>query len=164
VQAGDGRFFLNTTAGHYDAIVVDVYRWPYIPFHLVTREAFEAARSRLSPRGVVVVKCDRGELGQDIAATMRQVFPQVFTLNSLLIGVNAPVGDGVENLRQNLARVRSPTLRRIMQAALDSTAGPAPFQEWKGAGEVFTDDHAPVEYILHRRFWSWFQRMSAQKG
>ena len=32
----------------YDAIVVDAYRQPYIPFHLATREFFELARDRLT--------------------------------------------------------------------------------------------------------------------
>ena len=33
----------------YDAIIVDAYRQPYIPFYLATREFFELARERLQP-------------------------------------------------------------------------------------------------------------------
>ena len=50
--AEDARPFLRRTDERYDAIFVDAYRQPYIPFYLTTREFFELARDRLSPGGV----------------------------------------------------------------------------------------------------------------
>ena len=41
----DARPFLRRSSGGYDAIIVDAYRQPYIPFYLTTREFFELARS-----------------------------------------------------------------------------------------------------------------------
>jgi spermidine synthase len=154
VHIGDGRRFLNRAERTWDVIAVDVYRWPYIPFHLITREAFETMRGHLAPGGVVTVKCDRGAIGQNIAATLKSVFPQVFQLSSMLIAVNTPVGDGVANLARNARAVKHPTLRRIMERALETRQTPYPFQEWTGSGQVFTDDLAPVELILHKGLWN----------
>ena len=39
----------------YDAIFVDAYRQPYIPFYLTTKEFFELVRDRLNPGGSVIV-------------------------------------------------------------------------------------------------------------
>ena len=60
----DARPFLRRTDERYDVIIVDVYRQPYIPFYLATREFFELARDRLRPGGMVVVNVGHPE-GQD---------------------------------------------------------------------------------------------------
>ena len=41
----DARPFLRATDERYDAIFVDAYRQPYIPFYLATREFFELCTS-----------------------------------------------------------------------------------------------------------------------
>ena len=53
--AEDARPFLRRTEARYDAIFVDAYRQPYIPFYLTTREFFTLARERLAPGGVLIV-------------------------------------------------------------------------------------------------------------
>ena len=61
--------------------MVDVYRQPYIPFYLATREFFELVRDRLTPGGVVIVNVGHPE-GQDdlekvLGATMDAAFRTV---------------------------------------------------------------------------------------
>ncbi len=72
---GDARVELRRSAGDYDAILVDAYRQPYIPFHLSTREFFTLARERLAPGGVVIVNVGHpagdDELEKVLSATMR---------------------------------------------------------------------------------------------
>ena len=57
-------------------------------------------------------------LGVALAGTMRQVFPQVFVIdtagfgNQIFVGVNQPVGDGVLNFQQNFERMQVPVLNR----------------------------------------------------
>ena len=70
------------TDERFDAIVVDAYRQPYIPFHLATREFFHLVRDRLAPGGRggdqrrdAAATDDRGV--SRIAETMRAVFPAV---------------------------------------------------------------------------------------
>src|SRR4051812_1449828 len=56
VHHEDARPFLRRRPhSRWDAILVDAYRQPYIPFYLVTKEFFELVRDRLTPGGVVVV-------------------------------------------------------------------------------------------------------------
>src|SRR4030095_11070197 len=55
VYTADARPFLRRTQRRWDAIVVDAYRQPYIPFYLTTREFFALVRERLAPGGVVLV-------------------------------------------------------------------------------------------------------------
>ena len=47
VHHEDARPYLRRTSSSYDAIMVDVYRQPYIPFYLATREFFELVRDHL---------------------------------------------------------------------------------------------------------------------
>src|SRR5581483_4059926 len=51
VEARDGRIALAEATSSFDAVVVDAYRGAYVPPHLVTREFFALARSRLAPGG-----------------------------------------------------------------------------------------------------------------
>ena len=65
----------------YDAIFVDAYRQPYIPFYLTTQEFFELVRERLNPGGVVIVNAGHPEgsreLEKVLAAGVRSAFPHV---------------------------------------------------------------------------------------
>jgi predicted membrane-bound spermidine synthase len=51
----DARFWLAGDRGPFDAVIVDAYRQPYIPFHLSTVEFFEEVRDRLAPGGVAAI-------------------------------------------------------------------------------------------------------------
>ena len=95
VHHEDARPYLRRTDARYDAIMVDVYRQPYIPFYLVTREFFELARDRLRPGGVVIVNVGhpegQQELDQVLGATMADVFGTVLRdpdedTNTMLVG------------------------------------------------------------------------------
>ena len=55
----DARYWLDTQAGHYDVIVLDAYRQPYIPFHLTTQEFFQQVRDHLNTGGVAAVNVGR---------------------------------------------------------------------------------------------------------
>jgi hypothetical protein len=85
----------------------------------------------------------------------------VFQLSSMVIAVKSPVGDGVANFEANARRVQDPTLRGIMEEALRSRATAVPFVEWHGSAQVFTDDLAPVEFILHRQ---WLKKLASGSG
>jgi spermidine synthase len=147
----DARPFLRRApAGRYDAIFVDAYRQPYIPFYLATREFFELVRSRLAPGGVVVVNVGHPEgdarLERAIGATMREVFPFVARdpardVNTLLVGAAAPAR--VEALTAGNEGV-PPALRSLAES-VGARLAPA-----LRGGEVWTDDRAPVEWLVDR--------------
>ena len=79
VHNEDARPWLRRSEGGYDAIFVDAYRQPYIPFYLATEEFFELVRDRLAPGGVVVVNAGHPEGNDDLekvlGRTMAEVFP-----------------------------------------------------------------------------------------
>jgi len=54
VATADGRPYLATHATHYDAIFLDAFRQPYIPFYLTTQEFWKLADERLRPGGMVM--------------------------------------------------------------------------------------------------------------
>ncbi len=144
----DARPWLEHSAGGYDAIMVDAYRQPYIPFYLATREFFELARERLAPGGLVIVNVGHPEgedqLEQVLGATMAAAFPQVLRYpieptNTLLVA-----GDG--SLSAARLRHRTSSLPRPLRPlAVDAAASLTPRLP---GGEVYTDDRAPVEWLV----------------
>ncbi|MFL5827185.1 MAG: spermidine synthase [Thermoleophilaceae bacterium] len=144
----DARPFLRRTKERYDSIFVDAYRQPYIPFYLATREFFELVRKRLRPGGSVIVNVGqpRGahSLEKVLAATMRTSFTtvlrdQAMPTNTLLMGTDAPAGAG--RLRANAKRVNP-----LVQSLAREAAGR--LQPGLRGGDVYTDDHAPVEWLV----------------
>jgi spermidine synthase len=144
----DARPWLERSAGGYDAIMVDSYRQPYIPFYLTTREFFELARERLSPGGVAMVNVGHpqgsDELERVLGRTMAAEFARVLrypieSTNTLLLAGDGPLSAG--RLRRHAASL-TPELRPI---AWDAAAKLSPRLE---GGEVYTDDRAPVEWLV----------------
>ena len=150
VYAEDARPWLRRSDGGYDVIMVDAYRQPYIPFYLATREFFELARDRLAPGGVLIVNVGHPEGNDDLetvlGSTLADVFPGVLRdpiedTNTLLVASEAPI-----SARALLERIRRlpPDLQRIA-AVEGAKVGP----RLPGA-EVYTDDLAPVEWLIDR--------------
>jgi spermidine synthase len=144
----DARPWLRGSSGGYDLIVVDAYRQPYIPFYLATKEFFALAKSRLNPGGAVIVNVGHPEssprLEQVLSATMGSVFGHVVRdpaqdVNTQLMAADVPLS--AARLRAAAARM-DPELAPVARAAADRLA-PAP-----GGGRVFTDDVAPVEWLI----------------
>ena len=77
----DARPWLASTSRRYDAIFLDAYRQPYIPFYLTTREFFQLVLAHLTPRGVLVVNVGHPEgsdaLERALSSTLATVFPHV---------------------------------------------------------------------------------------
>ncbi len=146
--AEDARPWLRRAPGGYDAIMLDAYRQPYIPFYLATREFFELARDRLAPGGVAIVNVGHPEgsteLERVLGRTMAAAFPRVLRFevtptNTLLLAGRGSVSasrlrDGAESLPPQLAPL-----------ALEAAEGLAPRL---AGGEVYTDDRAPVEWLV----------------
>jgi spermidine synthase len=148
VFAEDARPWLERSAGGYDAIMVDAYRQPYIPFYLTSREFFELARDRLAPGGVVIVNVGHpegsDELERVLGRTMAAAFPRVLRdplepTNTLLIAAEGPLSPA--RLRAAVA-----TLPAQLRAPARETA--ARLAPRLPGGEIFSDDHAPVEWLV----------------
>jgi spermidine synthase len=146
----DARPFLRRIDADYDVISVDAYRQPYIPFYLTTVEFFETVRDRLREDGVVIVNAGHPE-GQDdlekvLTATMAEVFPHVLRdpiepTNTLIVASRVPLS--VDRLRGALERL--PAALRATAVAAAERLGP-PLE----GGDVYTDDKAPVEWLIDK--------------
>jgi spermidine synthase len=150
LHAQDARPFLRRTDRRYDAIFIDAYRQPYIPFYLATREFFGLARRHLTPGGVVVLNAAHPEgsvaLEQVLSATLAEVFPTVMRYpieptNTLLLATGARASR--QRLR-SATRWLAPELRPL---AREASAGLGP--RLRG-GRVYTDDRAPVEWLIDK--------------
>jgi spermidine synthase len=146
----DARPWLRDSEGDYDVIMVDAYRQPYIPFYLATREFFELASDRLASGGVVIVNAGHPEGNTDLeevlGRTMAEVFPTVIrdpieSTNTLLLGTEAPASGAL--LRDAVPRLP----RGLRPVARQSAARITPRLE---GGSVYTDDRAPVEWLIDR--------------
>lgn len=149
----DGRYFLRTTDKRYDLIGIDAYRQPYIPFQLTSREFFEEVADHLNPGGVAVVNAGRTatdfRLVDAISTTMRAVYDHVYVIdveryaNSIIVGTNAP--SSVDQFAVSAARCPPDSpVRQVAERSLE-TGNP---RQVEPGGQVFTDDHAPVELVV----------------
>ncbi|MEP6816985.1 MAG: fused MFS/spermidine synthase [Marmoricola sp.] len=149
--AADARPWLRQHTRLQDAIVIDAYRQPYIPFYLTTLEFFDLVRARLAPGGVVVVNVGHPagstKLQKTLAATMRRVFGSDAVLrddgqptNTMLLGTTGDQ-DPADALRTTAS-----TLPSDANAVLTETA--SRLQPALRGGPVYTDDKAPVEWLV----------------
>jgi spermidine synthase len=145
----DARPWLRDSKGGYDVIVLDAYRQPYIPFYLATREFFELVRDRLAPGGLVIVNVGHPdgstELEKVIGRTMSEALPVVLrdpieNENTLMIGGEGGSADHLRKMAVGLV----PELQSIARVEA-ARLGPA-----LPGGEVYTDDRAPVEWLVDR--------------
>ncbi|HWH94507.1 MAG TPA: fused MFS/spermidine synthase [Baekduia sp.] len=149
-HAADARPWLRATTRRFDVIYVDAYRQPYIPFYLATEEFFRLARQRLNPGGMVIVNVGHPEashrLEQVLTATMRAVFGHVARdpsedVNTQLVAAEVPLSG---------ARLRAAAAGGALPPALDGLARAAAARVAPGlaGGRVYTDDVAPVEWLI----------------
>jgi spermidine synthase len=143
----DGRAFLMRDKDRWDVILIDAYRGPFVPFHLLTREFYALVKSRLAPGGVVVQNIEPTTMLFDSAtATLASVFRSVDLYegggNVVAIGSDGPPLTQAEllaraakahdlyNLRYDLRTMVKE--RRVLR---------------RPAGKIMTDDFAPVETL-----------------
>ena len=148
----DGRLFLARSPSRYDVVIVDAYRPPYIPFQLTTAEFFHAVRNHLSDDGVVAVNVARTEgdfaLVDAVGATLSSVYPSVFIvdtlsdLNSIVIASRKPTR--LSAVLDRIANLTDATLAEVAVRCEGRIREYVP-----GRGRILTDDHAPVEQIVH---------------
>jgi spermidine synthase len=165
ISVGDGRRFLADDETRWDAIVIDAFFADAIPFHLVTHEFLELARSRLSPGGVVVTNAigaiagPGSKLFRSIYRTYRTVFPTVLVHPAILAGDR-----GDETFRnlilvatEQAAPQRTFLVRRWEEISREAPTAPdlrGPILDRHDAliptGDVpvLTDDYAPTDALL----------------
>jgi spermidine synthase len=143
LYTADARPWLETSKARYDAIFLDAYRQPYIPFYLLTREFFSLIRAHLNPGGIVIVNVGHipgsDALEKVVSATLHAAFPEV--VRDVVSGSNSLVVASARPLSfPRLAEVPS----ALIPLAANVAGRMAPALR---GGAVYTDDKAPVEWL-----------------
>ena len=154
----DGRTYLNKNKRMYDAIFMDAYKSMLtIPFQLTTKEAVEKIYESLNTRGAVFANVissldpETNAFLRAELATYESVFPRV-----MLFAVQYPHPDKTEKTYfQNLMLVglKSPLSLALPDSIPDELKKYLSRQidlKTIGAGEVLTDEFAPVEYYASK--------------
>ena len=148
-HTADARPWLQAQSTKYDAILVDAYRQPYIPFYLTTREFFDAVRDHLTPGGTVAINVGHppqsDKLEKVLSATLRASFgadrvwrDRVDETNTMVLGTTSD-DDPTD-------RLLAAPMPGEVSAVADTVAGRL-VPGLKG-GPVYTDDRAPVEWLV----------------
>ncbi len=160
----DARPFLRRTTARYDAILVDAYRQPYIPFYLATKEFFALVRDRLRPGGVVLVNVGHPKgsprLERVLGATMGSVFATVVRDPSEDVNTQLLATAGAASGARLLARAAS--LPRELRPVARATA--ARLRPRLRGGRIYTDDVAPVEWLIDSSIVQFAARGEGRRG
>ena len=153
---GDGRWNLEQSPHKYDIIAVDAYRPPYIPPHMTTQEFFQIAADHLTEAGVLTLNSASvpgdERLINGLATTMGTIFPSIYTvdipgsLNTVIFATKQ--GTVPENFATNLFTLsQDPAVHPLLINTMQTTF--ANLKPGYQTTTVFTDDHAPIEWIVN---------------
>ncbi len=165
VETGDGRQLLAGSERRWDVIAIDAFFADAIPFHLVTQEFLELARSRLNPGGVIVTNVigalegDGSRLFRSVYKTYRTVFPSVLVhpvieegqggldaFRNLIVvaSESAPASRPVLADRWEEIRRETPSVPDLAAAIEDRRDQQVPTDDVP----ILTDDYAPTDALL----------------
>jgi spermidine synthase len=144
----DGRVWLARADQTFDMILVDAYRGPFVPFHLLTREFYQLVADHLKPGGIAVQNVEPSTMLFDSAvATIGAVFDNLEFFESrgniVIVAYDGPKRDDAELRRVAAERQSTYGFRYPLPGILDRRYQPT----WDQATEPMTDDFAPVEYL-----------------
>lgn len=148
ISALDGRLHLMRDKSRHDVILVDAYRGPFVPFHLLTREFYLTAQRRLSENGVLAQNIEPTTMLFDSAiATLASVFDNVELYpasgNVVAIAYDGPVqvqGDLMTRAQQLQARHGFKYPLTDILDKRHKLSGPS-------TADPLVDDFAPVEML-----------------
>jgi spermidine synthase len=149
IEISDGRRYMLKNPGTWDVIMVDAYRGPFVPFHLLTEEFFKLVKSRLTPGGVALQNIEPSTMMFDSAiATIQRVFANV-DLYEAGGNVVAVAYDGPPRTQAALAaRAAALQGRHHFVYPLPDLLQDRRIVNRSVPGKVLSDDFAPVESLL----------------
>jgi spermidine synthase len=149
IAVADGRNYMVRSKETWNVIMIDAYRGPFVPFHLLTEEFYKVVKAKLRPGGVVVQNIEPSTMMFDSAiATIQRVFPNVEVYDA---GGNV-VAIAYDGPRRTEAQLKERA--GALQAAhrfvypLEVFLPERRLVTRTVKGKVFTDDFAPVESLL----------------
>jgi len=163
IATRDGRLFLRESKKKYDVILIDAYRGPFVPFHLLTKEFYQSVEAHLAPGGVVVQNIEPSTMLFDSATkTIQSVFDNVeFYLargNVVTVAYEGPKRTLGELKKMADTRQGTHKFRYDLKSLLAQRRGLSPeVGTISPDAKVLTDDFAPAESLkaieVHNRKW-----------
>ena len=148
-HTADARPWLQAQGKTFDAILIDAYRQPYIPFYLVTREFFDVVRGRLAAGGTVSVNIGHApgsdELEKVVTATLRASFGESRVYRDAVSDTNTVLLATKGNF-DPAQKLRNRNVPEELRPVVEATA--ARLEPGLRGGKVYTDDKAPVEWLI----------------
>ena len=144
----DGRLYLKDHPAKYDVLLIDAYRGPFVPFHLMTTEFYKLAKSRLNEGGVLAQNIEPNTMLFDAAiVTLKSVFDNVdlYTANRNIVAI---AYDGPQKRKADLKDAA-----KAMQAKYDFRYDLTDLVKDRRVlkhlpkRKALTDDFAPVEAL-----------------
>jgi spermidine synthase len=148
IVTADGRSYLVKSRETWNVIMIDAYRGPFVPFHLLTEEFYNVDKSKLKPGGVVVQNVEPSTMMFDSAiATISKVFANVEVFdaagNVVTVAYDGPKRTQAELTARAAALQKEHKLVYPLEAFLGERRTVT-----RSRGKVLTDDFAPVESLL----------------
>jgi spermidine synthase len=147
VHVRDGRVFLLRSDAKYDVVMIDAYRGPFVPFHLLTREFYQLVKKHLNKGGVIAQNIEPSTMLYEAAvATIATEFDNIEIYpaagNYVLVAYDGPRRTD-EALRAAASMLDAEYKPRYSLAKIvTERRRPA-----KTKGQVLTDDFAPVQML-----------------
>jgi spermidine synthase len=145
----DGRIFLMNSKDRYDVILIDAYRGPFVPFHLLTKEFYQIVKDHLADGGVIAQNVEPSTMLFDASVkTVQSVFPNLDFYNAegniVTVAYDGPARsngdlDQAARQRQSALKMRYNLDDMVKQRLRTVTIDPN--------AKVLTDDFAPVETL-----------------
>ena len=144
----DGRSFLMRDKSKYDIIIIDAYRGPFVPFHLLTKEFFRLVKEHLNEGGVAVQNIEPTTmLFSSAVATIKSEFQSIdfydASGNIVAIAYDAPRISNDLLTQQATALQNQFKFHYPLQVLLLKRRFFTPAPDIK----VLTDDFAPVNTL-----------------
>jgi spermidine synthase len=148
ISERDGRIHLLRSPEQHDIILVDAYRGPFVPFHMLTREFYALAKRRLTPDGILAQNIEPTTMLFDSAiATMASVFDRIELYpsggNVVAIAYDGPQRD----LNQLAARARALQDKHDFKYSLPGLLVERHVLTQIPDADPLVDDFAPVEML-----------------
>ncbi|MFP4056823.1 MAG: fused MFS/spermidine synthase [Candidatus Brocadiia bacterium] len=155
----DGRRFVEDTDRRFHACAIDAYSSDVLPFHLVSREMFEAVHQVLAPEGILAINlitAPQGRVAASVYRTLKSVFPAVWAYRS---------GEGHEVQPVFFfAAAEEPPVSRAWMFDVPSDQGVPrlPYDLGRrrldfdpARGRVLTDDFNPIDLVRAPEALAW---------
>ena len=142
VRVGDGRRWIRRLEDKYDFVLLDVFHGESPATHLMTVEAFQEVRERLTETGIVCIHLIGGPstpVTASVARTLREAFPE-------LLCVQSGIGNELQHLYlfASAAPMQVPDHPELERAAW---LGNEVFTPDLTGSDVLTDDRNALEIM-----------------